>query len=372
MIRAKSRCRTLDFTKLLGQRKDSDPNRLVKMGIISKYSAGYFTFLPLGMMLLEKIKNIIKMELEGINALEIALPLVSKKAHWDVSQRSEIYKKEFIHLDDGEYILPPTSEEDISQLLSYNTSTNQLPLYYYQMQWKFRNELRCRKELLRTRQFLMNDLYSFDLNTDAAALSYKRVSESYQKIFERLELPFIRVESDPSDMKGLFSHEYLILHPEGEAEVYINEDGYNLVKDGAKMNAIEAAHTFLIGDYFTKLFTNKLEMKSPIMGCYGIGVTRLLSILSLSHKYFPKSVAPVTAVVIDLGCHFKDAKNSIESYLQTNNGDVLGFVHKPRNLKSSIEDIQNSGIEDVIILGSKYKSKKQIEHITDTKINIFE
>ena len=366
------RVRLWDFNKLIAGKVDSDPHRLTRMGMISKYSTGYYTFLPLGLMLLDNIKKVIANELQGAGAMEIALPLVSKKENWDISKRYEIYEKELLSLKNTNFVLPPTSEEDISQLLQYKLPLEQFPIYYYQMQWKFRNELRCRKELLRTRQFLMNDLYSFDTDKDSAFSSYRRISEAYESVFKNLELPFVKVKSDPGDMKGTSSHEYLILHPEGEAEVYRDESGYNLDSIGNKMNAIEAAHTFLLGDYFTKLFSSQVNSKDLVMGCYGIGVSRLASITSMVHEYFPKSIRPLDAVILDLGNHRQNAQDKITKQLASYGDTVsLGVINHPKKLGNAIKTIQSCGIENVFILGSKYMNDKSIEHITKNKQAMF-
>ena len=363
--------RLLDFLKLRGQIVQGEKTRLARLGFISKYSAGYYNILPLGMLLMKKIQAIVEQELQNIQAVEVAVPLVSKLKHWNVSGRDNIYSKEFIRLEGNQHILPPTSEEDMSMLLNYPCSKSQFPLLYYQTQWKFRNELRCRNELLRTRQFLMNDCYSFDLTEDASRVTYEQISKAYSAIFKKLELPCITIEADSKDMKGLMSHEYLVAHPEGDSIIYKSNDKYSFNGTTNKTNAIEAAHTFLLGDYYTKKFSRPINNAYLIMGCYGIGITRLMSICSMYHKYFPKSISPLSFVIIDINNQVDSALDTIVQHYGDQKCEIAIYTN-PKNVESAIKDVHECGIDNVYILGKDYKNSNLIEHRqASTKSKLF-
>lgn len=193
---------------------------LVRAGMIRKLTSGIYTWLPLGLRVLNKTKNIIRREMNAAGAIEALLPMVQPAELWEESGRWKKYGKELLRFTDRHdrgYCLGPTHEEVITDLLRGEVkSYRQLPLNLYQIQTKFRDEVRPRFGLMRGREFLMKDAYSFDVSDEAANASYASMKEAYSKIFSSMGLDFRPVEADSGAIGGNFSHEFMVLAETGE------------------------------------------------------------------------------------------------------------------------------------------------------------
>ncbi|MBR4423665.1 MAG: proline--tRNA ligase, partial [Mailhella sp.] len=193
---------------------------LVRAGMIRKLTSGIYTWLPIGLRTLEKAKSIIRREMDAAGAIEVLMPSVQPGEIWQESGRWKKYGKELLRFKDRhdrDYCLGPTHEEVITALLRGEVkSYRQLPLNFYQIQTKFRDEVRPRFGLMRGREFLMKDAYSFDVNDEGANKSYASMKDAYHRIFSSMGLRFRPVEADSGAIGGNFSHEFMVLAETGE------------------------------------------------------------------------------------------------------------------------------------------------------------
>ena len=193
---------------------------LVRASLVKKVSGGLYTFLPLGMRSLRKVANIIREEMDRAGAQELVMPILQPAELWQQSGRWEAMGPNMFKLRDRAekpYALGPTAEEEVTDVVkSIVSSYRQLPITVYQIQWKFRDEIRPRFGLMRSKEFLMKDAYSFDVSLDAADASYQAIYDAYTRIFERCGLKAYPVEADTGDIGGKFSHEFHVLADAGE------------------------------------------------------------------------------------------------------------------------------------------------------------
>lgn len=196
---------------------------LLRAGLLRKLTAGLYTFLPLGLKALHKIERIVREEMDAAGALELLMPALQPPDIWIKSGRYETARDVFFRLRDRsnrEWILGPTHEEVITTLVADEISSyRQLPKTFYQIQTKFRDEIRPRFGLMRAREFIMKDAYSFDTDDKAAEASYAKMYDAYARIFERCGLKTMVVEADTGVMGGKFSHEFMVPAANGENEV---------------------------------------------------------------------------------------------------------------------------------------------------------
>ena len=193
---------------------------MLRAGMIRKLTSGIYTFLPLGLRSLNKAARIVREEMDRAGALEILMPGVQPADLWQETGRWEFYGKELLRFEDRHgraYCLGPTHEEVVTDLVRNEVrSYRQLPLNLYQVQFKFRDEIRPRFGLMRGREFLMKDAYSFDKDEEGAMASYKNMYDAYCRIFIRLGLNFRAVEADTGSIGGNYSHEFMVLADTGE------------------------------------------------------------------------------------------------------------------------------------------------------------
>jgi len=193
---------------------------MLRAGMIRKLAAGIYNYLPLGLRAIRKVENIVREEMNRAGAIEILMPAVQPAELWQESERWEIYGKELLRFKDrkdAEFCMGPTHEEVVTDLVRREVkSYRQMPLNLYQIQGKFRDEIRPRFGLMRGREFIMKDAYSFDVDEKAADLSYEKMYRAYRRIFERCGLRFRAVEADTGSIGGAFSHEFMVLAESGE------------------------------------------------------------------------------------------------------------------------------------------------------------
>ncbi len=193
---------------------------MLRAGMIRKIAAGVYNYLPLGLRSIRKVENIVRDEMNRAGAIEILMPTVQPAELWQESGRWEQYGKELLRFrdrKDAEFCLGPTHEEVVTDLVRREVkSYRQMPLNLYQIQGKFRDEIRPRFGLMRGREFIMKDAYSFDVDSAAADISYDKMYQAYRRIFERCGLNFRAVEADTGSIGGSSSHEFMVLADSGE------------------------------------------------------------------------------------------------------------------------------------------------------------
>ena len=231
---------------------------LVRAGIVKKLAGGLYTYLPLGMRSLKKVQEIIRQEMDRAGALEICMPILQPAELWKQSGRWESMGPDMFRVKDRaqhDYSMAPTAEETVTEVIrNVINSYRQLPVTVYQIQWKFRDEIRPRFGLMRSKEFLMKDAYSFDTTMEAADKSYMAMFEAYKRVFARCGLKAYPVEADTGDIGGKFSHEFHVLAEAGEDGIAFCETcGYaaNLekaerkvaVRSDADCPAYEEVHT---------------------------------------------------------------------------------------------------------------------------------
>lgn len=296
---------------------------LIRAGFIDRQvSAGIYSFLPLGWRAHKKIENIIREEMEAIGGQEVFLPTLQPKELWDRSDRWDHMEPPLFKLKDRhkkEFALGSTHEEVITDLAArFIRSYKDLPLYLYQIQNKFRNEMRSTGGLLRVREFMMKDLYSFHTTEKDLDDYYLKVVEAYKKIFKRCGFVTKVTEASSGTIGGDVSHEFMMLCPTGEDSIFFctkcdfatskEEKRTKCEHCGCKLEegkAIENGHVFKLGTKYSKsmgaYFIDKNGKKKLIwMGCYGIGIGRLMATVVEAHHdkkgiIWPKLVAPFQA-----------------------------------------------------------------------------
>ena len=223
---------------------------LLRAGLIRKLAGGLYTFLPLGLRSLKKVEQIVREEMDRAGALEILMPALQPPEIWQQSGRYETAKGVLFKARDRgnkEWILGPTHEEAVTTLMAAELSSyRQLPRNFYQIQTKFRDEIRPRFGLMRTREFIMKDAYSFDATDEAAGVAYQKMFDAYTRIFQRCGVKAMAVEADTGVMGGKFSHEFMVTADTGENEI-VSCDGCryaaNIEKAGSKVAAVPPSAT---------------------------------------------------------------------------------------------------------------------------------
>lgn len=329
---------------------------LIRAGYVDKLMAGVYSFLPLGWRVMKKIENIIREEMNNIGGQEILMPALQPKELWEKTGRwsamDDLYKLE--ESTGSELALGPTHEEIIVPLVKkYIQSYKDIPFCAYQIQNKFRMELRSKSGLLRGREFLMKDLYSFHLSEENLEKYYEVVKKAYMKIFESVGLAgktYLTFATGGSFSK--YSHEYQTLSEAGEDTIYIckkcsvaiNKEIKHETKkcpecsgdNFEEAKSIEIANIFKLKNKFTKPFgltvtDEKGEKKDIIMGCYGIGLGRLMgTIVEVYHDdkgiVWPMAVAPFQVHLLEVGSEELEVRRKTEevyNLLKKNNVEVL-------------------------------------------------
>lgn len=303
---------------------------LIRAGFIDKVGAGIYTFLPLGKRVIDKISQIVREEMDDIGGQEILMTALIPKENWVTTGRWDNFDALFrlAGNDQREYALGATHEEVVTPLgRKYIFSYKDLPFGVYQIQTKFRNEKRAKAGLIRGREFLMKDLYSFHVNEEDLDEYYTKVIEAYKKVYRRLslgDLTYVTYASGGSFSK--YSHEFQTVSEAGEDLIYIcdqcrvavnkeiisEQDSCPLCgsKELTEKKAIEVGNIFKLGTRFSEPFGVKFkdadgQEKPVVMGCYGIGPSRIMgSIVEISHDdrgiIWPEEVAPYQIHLISL------------------------------------------------------------------------
>ncbi|CAF9930427.1 MAG: hypothetical protein GOMPHAMPRED_005650 [Gomphillus americanus] len=382
----------------------SDSNALlVKAGFIRQSYAGVFQFLPLGLRVQDKIERLIDKHMRNLGASKVSLSSLSSEELWRKSGRLQQGRSELFSLEDrkgSRFLLSPTHEEEITSLMrSLVHSYKDLPVRLYQVTRKYRDEPRPRQGLLRTREFLMKDLYTFDSSQEAALETYEIVRQAYRAFFEELKLPFIVAEADSGNIGGDLSHEYHIASEKGEDRVYscdnckvaFNEEilstGKNLTKDQdtcscprcSKMmtcqTTIELGHTFYLGTKYSKALDATiavqdqgvdLENVRPIeMGCHGIGISRLIA--GVANLYtdskglgWSRAIAPFELIIMQNGTTSGVASELAAFVTGSSKVDTM-VDDRPKSLVWKMKDADLIGYPIIAILGKAWEKDGKVE-----------
>jgi len=300
----------------------------LRAGMIRQLAAGNYTWLPLGLRVLKKVEAIIREEMDRAGALEVLMPGVQPGDLWKESGRWSKYDEIMLRFKDRQgrdCVLGPTHEEVVTDIFRHNVkSYRELPLNLYQIQWKFRDELRPRFGLMRGREFLMKDAYSFDTTKDKSLEAYQRMYDAYCRIFDRLGLQWRAVAADSGEIGGDYSHEFQVLADTGEDTLLFDPDSdyaVNIEKyDPAtapkprenllEKKGIEVGHCFHLGDVYSKPLRAMVKLEDGkdlpvLMGCYGIGVSRIVAAaIEQCHDaagiVWPEPIAPFKVGIVNL------------------------------------------------------------------------
>jgi prolyl-tRNA synthetase len=328
---------------------------MLRAGMVRQEAAGIYAFLPLGLRVLDKVNRIVREEQNRAGAIELLMPTIQSAELWRESGRYEAYGKEMLRIKDRherEMLYGPTNEEMITEIFrAYVRSYKDLPLNLYHIQWKFRDEVRPRFGVMRGREFLMKDAYSFDLDFEGAKHSYNRMFVAYLRTFARMGLRSIPMVAESGPIGGNLSHEFIILADTGESEVFCDSEYLNfevpgpdvdfdhvgrlqaivdkwtslyaatsekhdpaafakLGSKGLSARGIEVGHIFYFGTKYSEpmkaVVTGPDGVERPIHGgSYGIGPSRLVAaIIEASHDEagirWPDAVAPFNVAILNL------------------------------------------------------------------------
>lgn len=368
---------------------------LTKAGFIRKEIAGVYNFLPLGLRVLNKISNIVREEMNAIGGQELELTTLQNKQSWEKTGRWSSFDALFKAKSqlEIEYPLGPTHEEVIVPLVKqFVNSYKDLPLYVYQIQTKFRDEKRAKSGLLRGREFLMKDLYSFHTDEKDFEKYYEIAKKAYKKLFQRLGLDAIETQAGGGTFSK-FSHEYQVITEAGEDEIIYCPGGdfsanaeISLVKEGKqcdlghgllkKAKAIEVGNIFPLKTKFSETFgltyKDKDGKENPVvMGCYGIGISRLMGTIAEVYNdgkgiVWPESVAPYDVHLISI------RKNADDIYekLQKAGVEVLYDDREDVSAGGKFADADLIGIPVRLVISEKTQDKVERKKRTEEKTEL--
>src|ERR1700719_5437407 len=236
---------------------------MLRAGMIRQEAAGIYAFLPLGFRVLQKVNQIVREEQNRAGAIEMLMPTIQSADLWRESNRYDDYGKEMLRIEDRherDMLYGPTNEEMITEVFrAYVRSYKQLPLNLYHIQWKFRDEVRPRFGVMRAREFLMKDAYSFDLDYEGARHSYNKMFAAYLRTFARLGLKSIPMVAESGPIGGNLSQEFIILASTGESEVFCHRDYLDFPVPDEKVDFDNAAGLQKIVDQWTSLYAATSE-----------------------------------------------------------------------------------------------------------------
>jgi len=390
---------------------------MLRAGLIRQQSAGIYSWLPIGERVLAKIGDIVREEQDRSGAIEILMPTIQSADLWRESGRYDDYGKEMLRITDRherDMLYGPTNEEMVTDIFrTFVTSYRVLPLNLYHIQWKFRDEVRPRFGVMRGREFLMKDAYSFDLDRAAAEAAYRRMFVAYLRTFDRLGLKAIPMRAETGPIGGDMSHEFIILAATGESEVYCSRDILDLPIPGAdtdfrgdlspiveawttpyaatdekhdpaafealpeekriRARGIEVGHIFYFGTKYSEPMGAKVAGPDGAdvfvhMGSYGIGVSRLVgAIIEASHDeagiIWPDSVAPFQAGLVNLKAGDATVDAACEKLYErlTNAGISVLYDDLDQRAGAKFATMDLIGLPWQVIVGPKGLERGEVE-----------
>jgi len=375
---------------------------MLRSGMIRRVTSGIYIWLPIGLKVLRKVENIVREEMDASGAQEVLMPMVQPKELWEETQRWKKMGPELLRIQDRherDFCLGPTHEEVITDLIRNNVkSYKELPLNLYQIQTKFRDEVRPRYGVMRGREFLMKDSYSFNLDEDSLNESYVLMKEAYKKILDRLGLQFKIVKADSGAIGGDASEEFHVLAENGEDTIAISDSSdfaintELLLKEGEDIESlqgkpspdgegiieikkgIEVGHIFQLGKVYTdamkaNVLDNEGKAQNLYMGCYGIGVSRLVAAAIEQNNddkgiIWPEAMTPFEVNIIAIGFDKdeKIAKASTDLYSKLSSmGYEVMLDDRKDGYGTKMKDAELIGIPINVIIGKQYLQNGEIE-----------
>lgn len=380
---------------------------MLRAGLVRQLVAGQYNWLPLGRRVLKKVEEIVREEMDRAGCQEILMPTLQPLSLWEESGRQDAYGPELLRTEDRHgrtLVYGPTAEEVVTDIFrSEVRSYKELPKNLYNIQWKFRDEIRPRFGVMRGREFLMKDAYSFDLDYESATKSYYRMFVAYLRTFRRLGVKAVPVQADTGAVGGSLSHEFQVLAETGESELCCHKELLSLptpdaldddaeiakvvdkwtahytaadeMRDPGKEEAmgedavvargIEVGHIFYLGQKYSSALGATVvgadnKEATVEMGCYGIGVSRLVgAIIEASHDddgiIWPEAVAPFKVGLINLktGDEQTDAAcEAIYKSLQDNGVDVL-YDDRNERAGAKFKDMDLIGLPWQAVVGPR-------------------
>ncbi|MFC1599323.1 aminoacyl--tRNA ligase-related protein [Candidatus Omnitrophota bacterium] len=363
----------------------------LKAGLISPLASGIYSYLPLGLRVLKKIENIIRKHMDNLGACEVLLPALQPLELWEKTGRDKLLAEVLIKFQDRRkrrLSLGPTHEEVVTDLVAkFLSSYKQLPLVLYQIQTKYRDELRPKSGLIRGCEFVMKDAYSFDADDAGLDKNYLNMYHAYSRIFTECGLKPIVLGADSGFIGGSVSEEFLAEASSGEDMVLLcnkcnsyfkEQDSCPQCKaaDFAQRRALELGHIFKLGtDYARKLGAFFLDEKGKrlpvVMGCYGIGVSRIISaVIEQNHDsegiIWPQAVAPFEIEIVCLNPEDRDILSfSFKLYeeLKEKGFEVL-FDERPETPGVKFNDTYLIGMPYVVVVGKRKFAEDKVEVVT--------
>ena len=377
---------------------------MLKSGMIRKTASGIYTWLPLGLRVLNKVENIVREEMNNAGAHEVLMPMVQPKDLWDESERWNKFGPELLRFKDRhdrDFCLGPTHEEVITDLIKNNVkSYRELPLNIYQIQTKFRDEIRPRYGVMRSREFLMKDSYSFHLSEECLEDTYQIMRKAYSNILKRIGLNFKIVKADSGAIGGDRSEEFHVLAENGEdtlavsdssdfavnAELLLENDQDAQSLEGQKSpdgnglleitKGIEVGHIFQLGKLYSEnmnatVLDDSGTAKNMHMGCYGVGISRIVA-ASIEQNFdekgiiWPKSISPFNLSIITIGA---DKDKNIEASSRklykelTHKGLEVILDDRDDGFGKKIKDSELVGVPVSIVFGKNFTDHKKVEII---------
>lgn len=366
----------------------------LRAGLVNMLTSGVYSYLPLGLRVLNRIQQIIREEMNAAGAHELFLPCLQPIELWKTTGRDEVLKDIMIRFQDNrgrEMCLGPTHEEVITDLVkNYVQSYRQLPVTLYQIQTKFRDEIRTRFGIVRACEFIMKDAYSFDRDVAGMRQNYERMYNAYKNIFRRCGLDVVIVAADSGAMGGDVSHEFLFPAAIGEdAVVKCSACGYAAgFKEGQeevkicpeckkpvleKKVAIELGHVFQLGTKYSQAqgavyLDEDGKQKPMIMGCYGIGVSRLIAAIIEGNNdangiIWPAEVAPFDIEILALQATDPQTMALAQEYAQalTKEGVAVLVDDRDESAGRKFNDADLIGIPYRVIIGKKNLAQGNVE-----------
>ncbi len=361
---------------------------LLRGGYAHQTAAGVYSYLPIGYRVIQNISNIIREEHNKIGCAELYLPVLQPKTLWEQSGRWDDYGDNLMRLTDRhdrEFCLGPTHEEVITEIVrTHVKSYKKLPLRLYQIQNKFRDEFRPRFGLMRGREFIMKDLYTFHESQECLQEWYDKVSVVYENIFKRCGIDFVRIEADNGDIGGTSSHEFMALCEIGEDVItYCRSCGYSANQEVSDLfegapcpnceaeieeaKGVELGHIFQLGTKYSESLNAKINDANgnlvPIsMGCYGIGVSRIVMAVLEQHSKegvvaWPEEIAPYNVHVI-IGNSSNEEQIDLANKLEekySKQGLACLVDDRDERMGSKLKDADLIGAPVKIVIGKDFK-----------------
>ena len=376
---------------------------MIKAGLIRQVASGIYNWLPLGIKVLRKVENIVRREMDKSGAQEILMPMVQPGDLWKESGRWQQYGKELLIFQDRherEFCLGPTHEEIITNLCRNDIrSHKQLPVTFYQIQTKFRDEIRPRFGVMRSREFIMKDAYSFDLSEEGMNHSYNIMREAYERIFDSMGLDYRIVKADSGAIGGSDSEEFHVLADSGEdllafsdksdyainadllIEALSDQDPESLDgqpspdgKGNLKLKrGIEVGHIFKLGKKYSESMKLVLQGDKgnifPEMGCYGIGISRIVAAaIEQNHDdkgiIWPDAISPYEIALVEINPKGDKALKKLCSQLYNSlkeKGHEVLWDDRDQSPGVKFSDMELIGIPRMIILGEKSFKDNKVE-----------